>query len=154
MTIVPVISSSCSNIGQEEKIYMRKSPCRGEPKRPPAVHSKDHRSRAKRSRRLSINLLQKTMACIQLFSLQTDKMRFWMREWALSTEELKLDIRSFMDMGRSYVYINRTNESEINVFIFWVRESNTHRSFLAKELYVGFQQMDAQWSHRRPARRH
>ena len=57
-------------------------------------------------------------------------------------------------MGRSYVYINRTNESEINVFMRWVRESNTHRSFLAKELYVGFQQMDAQWSHRHPARRH
>lgn len=94
------------------------------------------------------------MACIPLFSLQTDKMRFWMREWALSTEELKLDVKSFMDMGRSYVYINRTNESEINVFIFWVRESNTHRSFLAKELYVGFQSMDAQWSHRHPAKRY
>ena len=57
-------------------------------------------------------------------------------------------------MGRSYVYTNRANRSEINVFIFWVRESNTHRSFLAKELYVGIQQMDAQWSHRRPSRRH
>ena len=86
--------------------------------------------------------------------LQTDKGHFWMREWALSTEELKLDVKSFMDMGRSYVYTNRANRSEINVFIFWVRESNTHRSFLAKELYVGFQPMDAQWSHRRASKRH